>query len=272
VGFAANSVLCRAALESGSVDAAGFTVLRLVSGAAVLAGVTRLRRKRRRPPLSSGWTGGVMLAVYAVTFSFAYVLLDACTGALVLFGAVQATMILLPLLSGTRLRPGEWAGVAVAFAGLGILVFPGVTKPSPAGFLLMAAAGAGWGVYSLLGRGAKDPLGDTANHFLTALPFAAVLVLFAFRNAPLSWLGVVLSVSSGALASGVAYAIWLAALRGLTAPQAGVVQLLVPVLAALGGFVCLSEEITLRLALSAGLILGGIFLALVGRSPSGTRP
>ncbi len=269
--FAANSLLCRLALGMGTIDAASFSSLRLASGAItlwLLAEASSAGRLEARP---GRWRAGLMLCLYAVAFSFAYLSLSTGTGALILFGSVQVTMIAVALASGERPRLLEWAGLAIALAGLVALVLPGLTAPPLLGTALMATAGIAWGVYSLLGRGAVDPLGETAGNFLRSVPLAVAVSLATLDQAHLSPRGIVLAVVSGALTSGLGYVVWFAALRGLTATRAATVQLAVPVLAALGGVAMLAETISLRLTLSALLILGGIGLAVLGRRPPPPR-
>jgi drug/metabolite transporter (DMT)-like permease len=263
--FAANSVLCRLALEGGGIDAASFSTLRLASGAATLvlvAGLTRGFSPRGR---GGSWLSGALLFLYAVPFSFAYLSLGAGTGALILFGAVQATMIVAALRSGERPRPLEWLGLASAIAGLVYLVSPGLAAPSPGGSALMALAGAAWGLYSLRGRGSVDPVSATTDNFLRSLPFALLVSLLLLSRLEISPMGTWLAMASGAVTSGLGYVIWYAALRGLSATQAATVQLAVPMLAALGGVLLLSERVSLRLVLGGVLILGGVGLALAGR-------
>ncbi|MBY4677292.1 DMT family transporter [Marinobacterium arenosum] len=271
IAFAANSVLCRLALEQPIIDAASFTVIRLLSGCLslaliVLLGAKRDRRNRRQPLLAGGsWRASSMLFLYAVTFSFAYISLDTGTGALVLFGAVQVSMILISLSTGNRLHYSEWLGVLIAFAGFVHLMLPSASRPSPIGFLLMVLAGTAWGVYTLVGRGSTRPLADTAANFIRTLPFVAILALVAVIQLQLSLKGVLLAAVSGALASAIGYIIWYSALAGLSATQAAVVQLLVPVIAALGGVIFAGEQISLRLVFSAMMILGGILIVVLGR-------
>ena len=211
-----------------------------------------------------------MLFIYAITFSFAYVALNTATGALILFGSVQTTMIIVSVISGNRLHISEWFGVSIAFAGFVFLVLPGVSAPSILGLLLMAVAGVAWGIYTLKGRGSDSPLADTFYNFLRTTPivlvFAAISIA-AFRNTHFSLEGIVLAILSGAIASGIGYTIWYIALRGLSSTQAAVVQLSVPVIAAFGGVVFVSEAISLRLTFSALVILGGILLVVKGVSP-----
>jgi drug/metabolite transporter (DMT)-like permease len=206
-----------------------------------------------------------MLFLYAVAFSFAYLTLDAGTGALILFGAVQATMILAGFIEGHRPHTFEWIGLVSAFGGLVYLVSPGIGAPAPFGSMLMAIAGVAWGIYSLRGRGSGDPVVATAANFARAVPFALVVSLFVLADFEVTARGAWLAVLSGAVASGMGYVIWYAALKGLTTTRAAVVQLSVPVLAAIGGVLFLAEEFTHRLVLSSVIILGGIALAILGR-------
>lgn len=261
LAFAGNSVLCRLALRDGGIDAASFTSLRLVSGALVLWLIVRLR--------GGGRTGGDLLSafalfVYAAGFSFAYVSLSTGTGALLLFGAVQATMIGRGLLAGERLAAMQWCGLALALGGLTALLLPGVSAPPIAGALMMVAAGVAWGAYSLRGRGAGDATAKTAGNFLRAVPFALVLSLFLLRDAHADAAGIACAVVSGALTSGVGYAIWYTALPHLRAASAASVQLSVPAIAAIAGIALLGEPPTWRLVFATLAILGGI--ALVVRS------
>ncbi|MGB5308713.1 MAG: DMT family transporter [Arenicellales bacterium] len=262
--FAANSVLCRLALGDRTIDASSFTVVRLLSGAIVLFLIIKVKNKSGMPTKGS-WSASLMLFLYAITFSFAYITLDTGTGALILFGSVQITMILLSILSGSRLHITEWLGVVISFLGFLYLVLPGVTTPSLPGFILMTVAGIAWGIYTLKGRGSTSPVIDTAYNFLRTIPFVSILAVLTFNQMSYSSAGILLAVLSGAIASGIGYAIWYSALRGLSTAQAAVVQLLVPVIAALGGVIFVSEAITLRLTLSAILILGGILLVVLGR-------
>ena len=261
--FAANSVLCRAALGEATIDAASFSALRLLSGALTLWLLVTLRRGRTK--LGGSWPSATCLFLYAVPFSFAYESLATGTGALILFGAVQATMLLAAVLSGER--PGwlQWLGLLTALGGLVYLVLPGVSAPDPLGSALMTVAGIGWGFYSLRGRAATDALGETAGNFARSLPLVALVSTAGLGAMRVEATGAMLAVASGSLASGVGYAIWYAALRGLTASVAATVQLSVPVLAAVGGVLFMSEAVTPRLAMASVLILGGVALALLKR-------
>ncbi len=261
VAFAANSIICRLALQNPTIDAASFGSVRLVSGAVALALIVNLLRGEGKPARPDWWAAA-MLFLYVACFSFAYLYLNAGTGALILFGAVQLTMFLVGLARGERFRPLAWAGFAVAVAGLAFLLAPGVTAPSPVGGALMAVAGIAWGVYSLRGRGVENALRATASNFARAVPFAlAVSVVFA-HDFRVSATGVTLAVASGAITSGVGYVVWYAALRGLAAMSAATVQLSVPVIAAIGGALLLAEAITLRLVVASVATLGGIALVL----------
>lgn len=266
IAFAANSVLCRLALGNHAIDASAFTVIRLLSGSIVLLIIVCTIADRTGISSSRGsWVASFMLFLYATSFSYAYVSLDTGTGALILFAAVQITMILLSLVSGARLHISEWIGVVVAFTGFIYLVLPGVTTPSLSGFLLMALAGVAWGIYTLKGRGSTSPLRDTAYNFLRTMPLVVVLGITTINDLHYSAEGILLALISGGVTSGIGYTIWYIALGGLSSTQAAVLQLSVPVIAALGGVIFVSEAITLRLALSATLVLGGILMVVLGK-------
>lgn len=265
LAFAGNSLLCRQALKHTAIDPASFTALRMLSGALALWLILRVRAARQSMPSApaGNWRSALALFGYAAGFSYAYVSLPAATGALLLFGAVQATMIGYGLYRGERLRPRQWLGLVGAFAGVAGLLLPGLSAPPLSGALLMLGAGVAWGVYSLRGKGAGDPTAVTAGNFLRATPIAAALAAAALPWGALDAAGFWLACASGALASGVGYAIWYTALRGLKATSAASVQLTVPLLAALGGIVFLGEALTLRLALASAAILGGIALVIL---------
>ena len=265
IAFAANTVLCRWALAEPSIDAASFTTVRLVSGALTLYLIILFMQSGRRADARGSWRGSLMLFGYAITFSYAYLILDTGTGALILFGSVQISIILVTLWQGTRLHAMEWLGLALAFGGFVYLVLPGVSTPSLTGFILMALAGISWAFYTLNGRGSSAALLDTAYNFIRTIPFVAVVMLFAFRHAHVSTQGIVLAILSGALASGVGYTIWYMVLRDISNTMAAVLQLLVPIIAALGGVIFVGEPITLRLSLAGLLILGGFLLVILGR-------
>ena len=260
LAFAGNSLLCRVALTETSIDAASFTSLRLASGALILLVILRLRGVGATA--GGSWPMAAMLSAYAVFFSFAYRDLTAATGALLLFGGVQLTMMGYGLWAGERLRGAKLLGVVVAVAGLVGLLLPGLAAPPPHAAVLMLAAGAAWGVYSVLGRGAGDPIAATGGNFLRAVPFAALLALAATGHESVDRMGVLYAVLSGAVTSGLGYVLWYAALPALRATSAATIQLSVPAIAAIGGAVLLAEPITVRLLLSSVAILGGIALTI----------
>jgi drug/metabolite transporter (DMT)-like permease len=265
LAFAANSVLCKLALGNNSIDAASFTAIRLLSGALVLLFILRFGKSTRGMTSKGNWVSSVMLFLYAITFSFAYISLDTGTGALILFGSVQLTMIVFSVILGNKLHRSEWLGIFIAFTGLVYLVLPDVSTPSFMGFLLMTVAGIAWGIYTLQGKDSINPLKDTAYNFLRTTPIVLILLTVTFYNAHYSFEGIVLAILSGAIASAIGYTIWYLALSGLSATQAAVIQLSVPVIAALGGVVFISEVLTLRLILSASLILSGVLIVILGR-------
>lgn len=261
VAFAGNSLLCRVALKHTAIDAASFTTIRLVSGALMLWLVARTTRGGLAG--KGNWISALALFAYAAGFSFAYVSLPAATGALLLFGAVQATMIGYGLCNGERLRKLQLLGFALALGGLVGLLLPGLSAPPLAGSLLMLGAGVAWGVYSLRGKGAGDATQVTAGNFLRAAPIAMVLSLLAYSRASVDSAGFLYAVLSGALASGIGYAIWYTALPAIKATHAATVQLSVPVIAAVGGIVLLGEALSWRLVAASVAILGGIALVIL---------
>ncbi|MBG4799200.1 DMT family transporter [Pseudomonas aeruginosa] len=264
LAFAGNSLLCRAALKDTAIDAVSFTALRLFSGALMLAILLHLRRGPATPA-RGGWRGAAALFVYAAAVSYAYVQLDAGTGALLLFGAVQVTLLLAGLLRGERLGGQALLGFLLALGGLLFLVLPGASAPPLGGALLMLLSGLAWGLYTLLGRGGGDPLAVSAGNFLRALAFAALLLLAFHGQLRLDGAGLAYALLSGALASGLGYAVWYSALPGLTAIQGASVQLSVPVLAALCGALLLGEPLAPRLPPATLAVLGGIALILAPR-------
>ena len=261
IAFAGNSLLCRVALRDTGIDAASFTTIRLASGALVLWLIVRMRRGAA----SSGgsWPSALALFGYAAGFSFAYVSLPAATGALLLFGAVQATMIGHAMWAGERLAALQWVGLVLALGGLVGLLLPGLAAPPLEAAFLMLGAGVAWGIYSLRGKGGGDPLRVTAGNFLRAVPIAAALSLLLLQQATLDGAGFGYAVASGALASGIGYAVWYMALPALKSSQAATVQLSVPVIAAAGGIVFLGEPLSLRLVLASIAVLGGIALVIL---------
>jgi drug/metabolite transporter (DMT)-like permease len=271
IAFAFNSILCRMALRGGEADAAGFTLVRLVSGAVTLIVISYFFGKEKNFKGRGNWFSAFFLFAYAICFSFAYLGLTAGTGALILFGAVQLTMIALAIIRGERPNTLEWIGLAVAVSGLVYLVLPGLSAPPLASSALMAAAGASWGFYTLRGKGSSSPLADTTGNFTFTVPMIAVATLPFIGSLHLSSNGIVLAVLSGAVASGIGYTVWYLALKHHTATRAAVLQLSVPVIAALAGILFLAETATARLAVAAALILGGIVLTIFGRRRMVTR-
>ena len=264
LAFAANSLLCRLALRQELIDAASFATFRVLFGA-LLLGILSYPRWRTRGGPTGDWRAAFMLFGYMVFFSFAYLSLSAGTGALILFGAVQLTMFIVALRQGERFSPLSWAGLALAILGLVYLVSPGVTAPDPLGAVLMAVAGIAWGFYSLLGKNAKHPLETSAGNFIYTLPLVIIVGLIFIDDFDVSPAGLALAAASGAIASGLGYAIWYAALRGLSSAAAATVQLSVPAIAAFGGVVLLSEALTLRLLLASAATLGGVAMVLAQR-------
>jgi len=264
LAFAGNSLLCRLALQGGHADPAAFTLIRLASGAAALWIVMRVGRRDQR--IGGDWRAAFALFAYAITFSFAYVSLTAGTGALLAFGAVQASMLLVGFLKGERLGPAQGLGLALAVAGLVYMVLPGVEAPPPLGAVLMLTAGVAWGLYSLRGRRAGDPVAATAGNFLRTVPLALVATLLFVSRLEVDPMGWALALISGVVTSGLGYVIWYTALKGLTATRAAVVQLSVPTITAFGGVLFLGESFTPRLAIASCVILGGVALAILSRT------
>lgn len=267
VCFALNSILCRLALADGEIDAASFTLIRLVSGAAVLAGVVALSRKTESVAKNGNWMSAFFLFGYAIAFSFAYLSLTAGTGALILFGFVQLTMIAVSIGRGEIPTRSEVIGLLIAAGGLTYLVFPRLSAPPMFASVMMAAAGTAWGFYTLRGKGSSDPLADTAGNFLRSVPMIVLAALPFIGRIELSAYGVVLAMLSGAVASGLGYAVWYAALRFHTPTRSAVLQLSVPLLAAIGGIFLLGERADMRLGIAGAMILGGIALTIMGKSP-----
>ncbi|HTH36814.1 MAG TPA: DMT family transporter [Pyrinomonadaceae bacterium] len=266
--FAFNSILCRMALGKDEIDAASFTTVRLAAGAVTLALISASVGKTQSVYRSGHWVSAFFLFAYAICFSFAYLGLTTGMGALILFGSVQLTMVVAAFAKGERPTALELAGIVIAFSGLVYLVFPGLTAPPLISSALMAAAGAAWGLYTLRGRGSKDPLAETTGNFARSVPMIVLAAIPFIGGLHSSTRGVVLAVLSGALASGVGYSVWYAALKYHTATRAAVLQLAVPVIAAGGGIVLLSETANTRLLISAVLVLGGIMLAIFTKRPA----
>ena len=268
IAFAANSILCRAALGRGLIDAVGFTSIRLASGAAILVLILWLKNRKSFKP-EFDLTASLMLAIYAFTLSFAYLELATGTGALILFGFVQLTLILIGLLKGERPRPLAWLGMTIAVIGLVYLLLPGVSAPPIIAAMLMAISGIAWGFYTLRGSRSANATANTTWNFVGTLPLVALAILLTGSH--LQWgnqQGILLAIMSGALSSGLGYVIWYAALPGLTLTQAANVQIPVPVIAAFGGILFMGEHLTLRLVIASLLTLGGIAMVISARQKS----
>lgn len=266
IAFASNSLLCRAALKQTSIDPASFTFIRVLSGAVVLWVFMNLRRLIQTTPtvgLGGNWISALGLVVYAAGFSFAYVAVSAGTGALLLFGAVQATMIFWGWCKGERLRVIQFLGLIAAMTGLVVLLFPGLSAPPLFGSILMLGAGVAWGVYSLRGKREKDPVIATTGNFVRAVPFVAAVSIIFLRFLNVDLAGVGYAIISGAITSGLGYVIWYTVLPRLKSTSAATVQLSVPVLAAAGGILLLGEPLTLRYLVASFAILGGIALVVL---------
>lgn len=279
IAFAANSILCRIALGQQYIDPAGFTIVRLLSGSIALYFILifhqyckKVEANNSSQPggynisVSKGsWLGSILLFTYAVSFSYAYGYLDTGTGALILFGSVQIFMILSAVITKYKLLISEWLGLALACLGFVYLIYPQLTTPSLVGFILMMVSGVAWAGYTLAGAHSKAPLMDTCYNFFRTIPFVFILLLLTLSTTEYSYDGILLAVLSGAIMSGVGYAIWYVALTGLTTTKAAVLQLLVPVIATIGGVLFMSEVMTTRLQISSIMVLGGIALVLLSK-------
>jgi drug/metabolite transporter (DMT)-like permease len=264
LAFAANSVLARLAFATADAEPLSYTGVRLGSGAIVLAALLMLRRQGgTRLALGGSWPAAAALFGYAFAFSVAYILLGAGTGALILFASVQVGILGWAVLKHDRPSTLEWLGLAVAVGGFVYLVSPGLVAPDPLGTLLMVGSGLCWAAYTLLGRGSQSPLTDTAGNFIRCLPISIMLILAALLTQPMNSLAVAYAVASGAIASGLGYAIWYAALPSLTRTRASIVQLTVPAIAATGGVLLIGEPLTPRLVIASIAILGGVAFALI---------
>lgn len=264
--FAANSVICRLALKEKAIDPGLFTGIRLISGASVLAILVFLSKGDRSSYSKGSWVSGFVLFLYAAAFSYAYITLETGTGALIAFGSVQITMIAYSLISGYKMSIWEWLGVFLSIAGFVYLMLPDAKTPSVSGFVLMTISGISWGLYSIRGNDSKNPLNETAFNFLRATPFLMLLLFFISKDANASTKGILLALLSGTITSGIGYTIWYMALKELTSIQASIVQLFVPVLAAMGGVFFVGELISSKLIVASLMILGGILLLIVKKT------
>lgn len=264
VAFAANSVLARLAFATGGAEPLSYTGIRLASGAIVLLLLLGLSQRSLPRPIAGNWRAAASLFGYALAFSIAYIMLGAGTGALILFASVQVGIFGWAIVKGDRPGALEWLGLVVALAAFAWLVSPGLVAPHPVGTVLMVAAGLCWAAYTLLGRGSKSPLADTSGNFARTLPLAILLLLASLIAGPIHPAAAAYAVASGALASGVGYAVWYAVLPRLPRTTAAIVQLTVPAIAALGGVVLIGEQLTLRLVIASIGIIGGVAIALIG--------
>lgn len=264
VAFAANSVLCRLALKSGEIDPASFTSVRLISGVVMFTLLQSMLTPRTAQKESTRrtYSSALMLFIYAVAFSYAYITLDTGIGALILFGAVHLTMIIASWLNGQRLGYLESIGIALSFGGLIYLVYPTLSTPNLFGAVLMAISGSAWGFYTLAGKRASNPFLTTAMNFKLTLPLVVILALITFPSLSVTLFGALLAILSGALASALGYTIWYQALSSLKTSEAAVMQLSVPVLAAVGGVLFVSEPITSQFIVASALVLGGIAIVV----------
>jgi len=270
VAFAGNSVLCRLALGENLIDAASFTVFRLLSGIVILLLLltikTKVSRKNNQIKTTGSWLAASMLFIYAICFSFGYITLDTGVGALVLFSSVQISMLIVNVVKGNKLHYSEWLGLVISFIGFIYLILPTLSTPSISGVILMIISGIAWAFYTLSGRNSQNPLSDTAYNFLRTLPFLLIVLGLSFKDAHFTNQGILLAILSGAIASGLGYTIWYIALNGLRVSQAAVVQLCVPIIAAIGGVIFANELLTQRLVISSVLVLGGILLVMQGKN------
>jgi drug/metabolite transporter (DMT)-like permease len=265
VAFAFNSILCRVALGNEAIDAVSFTAIRLISGAFTLLIISLIFNKNTADLKRGSWASAFFLFGYAICFSLAYLKLTTATGALILFGSVQLTMISAALVKGERPKNLEWIGLIFAFGGLVYLMFPSLSAPPFFYSFLMILAGIAWGFYTLQGKCSENPLADTTGNFIRTVPLILLLAIPLLTQLELSQEGIILAILSGAIASGIGYSVWYAALNYHTATRAAILQLSVPAIAAFGGVIFLSERLSIRLLLASSLILGGIGLAIIGR-------
>jgi len=264
IAFAANSVLARLAFATAGAEPLSYTGIRLAAGAATLAVLLALRRRNVR--LGGSWSGVAALFGYAILFSIAYILLGAGTGALILFASVQIGMLGWAVYRGDRPGLIEWLGFVVAFGGLVYLLSPGVVAPNPLGALLMLVAGLCWAAYTLIGRASTSPLDDTAGNFMRSSPLAVVMVVAGALTYGVSLAAVIYAIVSGALASGLGYAVWYTALPSLSRTRAAIVQLTVPAIAGAGGVLFIGEALSPRLVIATIAIIGGVALAVISSS------
>lgn len=270
--FASNSILTRFAVDGGHIDPSGFAIIRVLAGAIVLGMLMTLRGGALPLFQPKRIWGALSLTAYMIGFSLAYLTLDAGLGALILFGVTQITMFAYGAMRGTMPTQRQLWGAGIAFIGLVIVLWPGSGSSTDiTGALLMTVAGMGWAIYSLLGRGGKDPLAESAASFIMCLPF--LLILLVGTGLTFSVIGVTLAIICGGLTSGLGYALWYSVLPRFDTSTAAVVQLSVPIIAIVAGALLLDEPLTFTVLLSATLVIGGIGWAVSGRSaPADHKP
>jgi drug/metabolite transporter (DMT)-like permease len=267
LAFAGNSVLCRLALGAETIDAASFTSIRLIAGIVMLTIILLVKHTYTKKTTAStgSWGAAFMLFTYALTFSYAYLSLETGIGALILFSSVQLTMVIYSILKGQRLNRFEWLGLIIAFSGFVYLMSPTLSTPSFIGFILMTISGISWGFYTLMGKTSKQPLQDTAYNFIRTAPWIILLLTLTIQTNELSYNGMLLAIISGAITSGIGYALWYVALSGISSIQAAVLQLLVPVIATIGGIIFVDESMSLHLIVSTAVILVGILFVMLNK-------
>lgn len=270
--FAGNSVLCRWALAEFSMEPAQFTLLRLVSGAGALAVIVWIAQQKDprgvvEHPEKANWWGALWLLAYAYCFAYAYVGLATGVGALILFTAVQLSMLAIGAWRGTRYGVIEIVGIVLALSGFLYLVWPQFAEPFTAlAVVLMSLAGTAWGAYSTVGRGSRAPLSDTKTHFVRASLLSSPLWVIGFVHSNLLWPPVLLAVLSGVVTSAIGYALWFKVLPHLRVSTTAVGQLSVPLIAALGGFIFIDEALSFRFFIASAATLGGIALVISHRT------
>lgn len=277
IAFAANSVLCRMALGSDSIDPVSFTSIRLIGGAIALTVIYLFTKEPKQKKEAScncyiDWYTGIALYIYAFAFSLAYISLSSGTGALILFGSVQITMLIAATKRGEKMRFYQWIGFLIAVAGIVYLVSPGISAPDIYGASLMIVSGIAWGVYSIAGKSVTNPISATKGNFIKASIIAIPVSMIALKSYQATPLGLSLALISGVITSGLGYVIWYKVVPLITTTQAAVLQLLVPLLAAIGGVLFIAEDFTLRLAISSLLILGGVILSVLTKKKSLPTP
>jgi len=282
MGFAGNSIFCRLALGGKLIDPVSFTCIRILSGAATLLLLLSILSRslpesshENKPRKTSSWKPALALFIYALSFSLAYLSLPSGTGALILFGVVQIMMLVVGFFKGDRMKATQWLGFIIACAGLIYLLSPGISAPDMKGAILMTISGIAWAFYTIAGKGNHNPIRMTADNFTKASPLTLIAILatalIAFSKINLTFTGISLAIISGTVTSAFAYSLWYKVLPTLSTTQAAILQLLVPLLASLGGALFIHEPFTLRTAIASTLILGGVIFSIIGKPLSPKR-